>query len=176
MSMGFQGRILDGVCCHALLQRIFLTQRSNPNFLCLLHWQTGSLPPGKPNLEWLDLKPSQEVHGLSSLPFKSVYFNETRISFFPPKGNRCKLFDSPSASCSSTIRSMLKRPDRSLEESPGGTRKRRKSVAGASPEEAASPEKPQEVSSAASFSLKDIVSFSSKMHVWFFFFAETGCF
>ena len=71
---------------------------------------------------------------------------------------------------------MLKRPDRSLEESPGGNRKRRKSVAGASPEEAASPEKPQEVSSTASFSLKDIVSFSSKMHVWFFFFAETGCF
>ena len=97
-------------------------------------------------------------------------------SLFSPKGNRCKLFDSPSASCSSTIRSMLKRPDRSLEEAPGGNRKRRKSVAGASPEEAASPEKPQEVSSAASFSLKDIVSFSSKMHVWFFFFAETGCF
>ncbi|KAF4023880.1 hypothetical protein G4228_016129 [Cervus hanglu yarkandensis] len=69
------------------------------------------------------------------------------------KGNRCKLFDSPSASCSSTIRSMLKRPDRSLEESPGGNRKRRKSVAGASPEEAASPEKPQEILHHQSLSL-----------------------
>ena len=66
---------------------------------------------------------------------------------------------------------MLKRPDRSLEESPGGSRKRRKSVAGASPEEAASPEKPQEVSSGASSSLKDAVSVSSKMHICFFFFA-----
>nr|XP_020771628.1 M-phase inducer phosphatase 1 isoform X4 [Odocoileus virginianus texanus] len=68
-------------------------------------------------------------------------------------GNRCKLFDSPSASSSSTIRSMLKRPDRSLEESPGGNRKRRKSVAGASPEEAASPEKPQEILHHQSLSL-----------------------
>ena len=41
--------------CHALLQRVFPTQGSNPCFLCLLHWQTGSLPlvpPGK--LWWLD--------------------------------------------------------------------------------------------------------------------------
>ena len=37
-----------GVGCHALLQRIFPTQGSNP---CLLHWQVGSLPlvpPGEP--------------------------------------------------------------------------------------------------------------------------------
>ncbi|XP_007446209.1 PREDICTED: M-phase inducer phosphatase 1 isoform X2 [Lipotes vexillifer] len=60
-------------------------------------------------------------------------------------GNRCKLFDSPST-CSSTIPSTLKRPDRSQEESPRGNRKKRsKSVAGASPEEAASPKKPQEI-------------------------------
>ena len=32
-----------GVCCHALLQGIFMTQGSNPHFLCLLHWQAGSL-------------------------------------------------------------------------------------------------------------------------------------
>ena len=39
------------VGCHALLQRIFPTQGSNQHFLCLLHWQAGSLPlapPGKP--------------------------------------------------------------------------------------------------------------------------------
>ena len=37
--------------CHALLQGSFLTHGSNPHFLCLLHWQMGSLPlatPGKP--------------------------------------------------------------------------------------------------------------------------------
>ena len=37
-----------GVGCHAFLQGIFLTQGSNPCFLCLLHWQEGSLPPGPP--------------------------------------------------------------------------------------------------------------------------------
>ena len=37
-----------GVSCHALLQRIFLTQGSNPSFLCLLRWQAGSLPLAPP--------------------------------------------------------------------------------------------------------------------------------
>ena len=32
------------VGCHALLQRIFLTQGSNSHLLWLLHWQTDSLP------------------------------------------------------------------------------------------------------------------------------------
>ena len=32
-----------GVGCHFLLQEIFLTQGSNPHFLCLLHWRAGSL-------------------------------------------------------------------------------------------------------------------------------------
>ena len=36
-----------GVGCHFLLQGIFLTQRSNPHLLCLLHWQAGTVPPGK---------------------------------------------------------------------------------------------------------------------------------
>ena len=34
--------------CHALLQRIFLIQGLNSHLLCLLHWQTGSLPPVPP--------------------------------------------------------------------------------------------------------------------------------
>ena len=37
--------------CHAFFQGIFPTYGSNPSSLCLLHWQTGSLPlvpPGKP--------------------------------------------------------------------------------------------------------------------------------
>ena len=50
-----------GVCCHALLQGIFLTQGSNLHLLCLLHWETGSLPlvpPGKPTLSvWVEIKP-----------------------------------------------------------------------------------------------------------------------
>ena len=40
-----------GVGCHVLLQGIFPTQGPNQHFLCLLHWQVGSLllaPPGKP--------------------------------------------------------------------------------------------------------------------------------
>ena len=40
-----------GVGCHALLQRIFLTQGSNPHPLHVLCWQAGFLPlvpPGKP--------------------------------------------------------------------------------------------------------------------------------
>ena len=48
----FSGRN-TGVGCHFLLQRIFLTQRSNPCFLCLLLWQVDSLPlscQGKPTV------------------------------------------------------------------------------------------------------------------------------
>ncbi|XP_040595763.1 M-phase inducer phosphatase 1 isoform X4 [Mesocricetus auratus] len=47
-------------------------------------------------------------------------------------GNRCRLFDSPSpcsSSSSSNTRSMLKRTERSYEESPRGNTKRRKSMA-----------------------------------------------
>ena len=33
-----------GVCCHFLLQGIFLTQGSNPCHLHLLHWQADSIP------------------------------------------------------------------------------------------------------------------------------------
>ncbi|XP_054450819.1 M-phase inducer phosphatase 1 isoform X2 [Pteronotus mesoamericanus] len=58
--------------------------------------------------------------------------------------NRCKLFDSTSPG-GSTMRSMLKRPERSQEESPPGHTKRRKSMAWASPDEAACSEKPQEI-------------------------------
>ena len=36
-----------GMGCHFLLQGIFLTQRSNPCLLCLLHLQMGSLPLAK---------------------------------------------------------------------------------------------------------------------------------
>ncbi|XP_066207555.1 M-phase inducer phosphatase 1 isoform X3 [Saccopteryx leptura] len=58
--------------------------------------------------------------------------------------NRCKRFDS-SSPCGSAMRSVLKRPERSQEESPRGRTKRRKSTACASPDGAASPEKPPEI-------------------------------
>ncbi|KAM5189488.1 M-phase inducer phosphatase 1 isoform 2-T2 [Callospermophilus lateralis] len=61
-------------------------------------------------------------------------------------GNRCKPFDSPSPCSSSTrTRSMLKRTERSREESPRGNTKRRKSMTGTSSEVVASPEKTQEI-------------------------------
>ena len=47
-----------GVCCHLLLQGIFLTQGSN---LHLLHWQEGSwplAPPGKLWIIWIGPKSS----------------------------------------------------------------------------------------------------------------------
>ena len=54
LSLGFFKN--TGVGCHALLQGIFPAQGSNPNLLCLLHWQAGSLPwvpPGKLQLSYL---------------------------------------------------------------------------------------------------------------------------
>ena len=45
-----QARILEWV---AMPSSIFLSQESNQHFLCLLHWQVGSLPlvpPGKPTI------------------------------------------------------------------------------------------------------------------------------
>ena len=41
------------VCCHFLLQGIFLTQGSNLCLLCLLHWQVGSLPLEPPGDTWV---------------------------------------------------------------------------------------------------------------------------
>ena len=45
-----------GVGCHALFQRIFLTQRLNLHLLCLLHWQGGSLPLALPECTLLGVK------------------------------------------------------------------------------------------------------------------------
>ena len=62
-----------GVGCHALLQGIFLTQRSSPCLLCLLHWQTISLPlapPEKPQGHFTATKSSDVFISLpSSLHF-----------------------------------------------------------------------------------------------------------
>ena len=42
-----QARILEWVAMPSS-RGIFPTQGSNPSLLCLLHWQTGSLPPAPP--------------------------------------------------------------------------------------------------------------------------------
>ena len=41
--MGFSDKN-TGVGCHGLLQEILPTQGSNPDLLCLLHWQVNSFP------------------------------------------------------------------------------------------------------------------------------------
>ena len=56
-----------GVGCHILLQRIFLTQGSNPRFLHILHWQVGSLPLVPPSTV---NKESLACYWLTPLPRK----------------------------------------------------------------------------------------------------------
>ena len=51
-----------GVGCHALLQGIFPTQRSNAGLLCLLHWQVGSLPPAPPGKPLFSLTADYSGH------------------------------------------------------------------------------------------------------------------
>ena len=41
-----------GAGCHALLQRMFLTQGLNLHLLCLLYWHVGSLPLASPGKPW----------------------------------------------------------------------------------------------------------------------------
>ena len=57
--------------CYALLQRIFLTQGSNPCLLPLLHWQVDSLPlapPGKPKCPVKKKKKRLCILGLPQFP------------------------------------------------------------------------------------------------------------
>ena len=49
-----QARILEWVAIF-LLQGIFPTQGSNLCLLCLLHWQSGSLPVAPPGKPWINL-------------------------------------------------------------------------------------------------------------------------
>ena len=69
LFMGFSGKD-TGVGCLALLQEIFLPQGSNPNLLCLLHWQVGSLPlapTGKPQGTWTSV--DLGIHVVYTEPF-----------------------------------------------------------------------------------------------------------
>ena len=49
------------VGCHFLLQGIFLTQGSNPHFLCLLCLQADSLPLVPPEEKWSEVKSLSHV-------------------------------------------------------------------------------------------------------------------
>ena len=81
-----------GVGCHFLLQRIFPTKGSNPCLLCLLHWQTGSLPlvpPGKPLLKLLNyiflcclvlFSPSKPY---KTVVMKTVFYKHKTSAFYP---------------------------------------------------------------------------------------------
>ena len=51
-----------GMGCHALLQRIFPTQGSNPHLLHPLHWQEGSLPLAPPGKQILHHLSHQRSH------------------------------------------------------------------------------------------------------------------
>ena len=53
-----------GVGCHALLQGIFPTQRSNLHLLYFLHWQTGSLPLAPPGKPWEYIELSQKAQDI----------------------------------------------------------------------------------------------------------------
>ena len=67
------------VGCHCLLQRIFLTQGSNPCLLPLLHWQVDSLPlapPGKPKCPVKKKK-------------KALHFGLTSISICQTSPHNC---------------------------------------------------------------------------------------
>ena len=69
-----------GVGCHALLQRIFLTQGSNPHLLCLLHWQVGSL-----SLELTGKPRSVQIYSISSL---QLLFFPTCFPSRPPNKDK----------------------------------------------------------------------------------------
>ena len=69
------------VGCHALLQGIFLTKRSNPCLLYLLHWQVDSLPLAHINLNYMFqwLSSSRAVNSLRSPSYSTLVLAYTRI-------------------------------------------------------------------------------------------------
>ena len=70
--------------CHFLLQGIFTTQGSNLRLLCLLHWQTGSLPlmlPGKPVEMYYFKKFSLLLHFFANIFFLSGFYWVTLLRY-----------------------------------------------------------------------------------------------
>ena len=69
-----------GMGCHATLQGIFPTQRSNPHLLCFLHWQAGSFPIAPPVLMCIsDILKQLELllrHNLPAFSGKNYLFEQ----------------------------------------------------------------------------------------------------
>ena len=77
-----------GVGCHALLQKIFLTQGSNLHFLCLLHWQGGSLrlaPLRRPSCGISLYENTEHTSGHLPRHFLGTMALEASVSFTPTK-------------------------------------------------------------------------------------------
>ena len=94
----------SGVCCHFLLQEIFLTHRLNLGLLSLLHWQVGSLPLS-PLGDWKTMMtsyPGNFTRRRTSAPVSVSIFSA--VSFFFPHGSckpHCRSF---SLSCTDSYR------------------------------------------------------------------------
>ena len=94
----------SGVCCHFLLQEIFLTHRSNRGLLRLLHWQVGSLPlsPLGDCKTMMTSYPGNFTRRRTSAPMSVSIFSA--VSFFFPHSSckpRCRSF---SLSCTDSYR------------------------------------------------------------------------
>ena len=73
-----------GVDCHFLLQGIFLTQRSNPCLLGLLHWQVDSLPPcclGSPEIIQRQVSAKHPLLPVSVLGSKYAAMKSASLAF-----------------------------------------------------------------------------------------------
>ena len=91
--MGFSRKNI-GVGCHFFLQRIFLTQGSNPRLLYLLHWQAE--PPGKPQIDTLahvnhKVTSHQEVQDLLDDELQEEVF----LSLLKPSVKTCIVVSEP---------------------------------------------------------------------------------
>ena len=94
----------SGVCCHFLLQEIFLTHRSNRGLLRLLHWQVGSLllSPLGDCKTMMTSYPGNFTRRRTSAPKSVSIFSA--VSFFFPHSSckpRCRSF---SLSCTDSYR------------------------------------------------------------------------
>ncbi|XP_060060734.1 M-phase inducer phosphatase 1 isoform X2 [Erinaceus europaeus] len=144
---------------HGLESKDHLTQRQNSSPAWMFSSserdgsESGSFKPQSPGtaalsdeddgfmdlLDGENLKNDEETSSCMASLWTAPLVMKRNANF----GNRCRLSDSPSTFSSAT-RLALKRPERSQEESPPGTTKRRKSGGAAYPQEVASPEKSQE--------------------------------
>ena len=70
-----------GVGFHFLLQRIFLTQGSNPRLLDLLYWQVDSLPPVSPRKPRITLI-TEEITGVLRALHQELRTKNKYLSYY----------------------------------------------------------------------------------------------